>query len=152
MQFQLEVGDWGRDGHNMSASITYEANVSDLGVLSRAHDAGMTMLGFNKGYYYQFVGAGYEDRTLPLNFAAALIAAGILPMYDTFKDLDLDYVEPMRSQVDTYYAEDGSYVFESPEGYANLWMEIAQLGNPDFVFFKTDVPTLHVGGYGLFYT
>jgi hypothetical protein len=55
--------------------------------------------------------------------------------------------------MDTYesaWDDEGSYVVSGQDGFVNLWLEIAHLGDPELVAREFKLNELNIGGYGLF--
>lgn len=164
MKTTLVVGDWSDDGHGKTASFVYEHNLESEKALLDAYKAGSLALGeitIQTGMNYsaqpiepryitktfddimQFVACDYEDSEVPEDIVRALTAKGIVP--NTSWSVEEPYEE-------LYTCEDEAPVVwyvEGPEGFANLWMRIAKLGNPDMTYVSVAPRSLNIGGYGV---
>lgn len=126
----LVVGDWSHDGHNMTEQSTIKCNLEKKD-LEKAYKKGTKVVGFN---LTEEVCADYEDMSMPAEIAEKLKVAGI--------DAN-EYVEH----------EDGeelSFAYNH-EAFTELWLRIAQLGNPDLKYemSSNESPNINIGGYGL---
>lgn len=126
----LVVGDWSRDGHSMSETVTILSNL-DKESVEEAYKLGTLKVGFD---LTEEVCSDYEDMSVPDDVIRKLKAVGINP--DAFIEQDGD-------QWSFHY---------DYEAFARLWLRIAELGNSTLRYETTDdeSPDINVGGYGLF--
>ena len=127
----LEVGDWSRDGHNMSDIFMVEHNAESKEALMEAYKRGCEKIGFD---LKNEVATRYEESFLTLEQYEKLMYAG----------LSLEHV---------YVDNEDSVVYIDPEIYVELWMEIAAKGfDGELTWEVTELSSeaIHAGGYGLF--
>lgn len=156
----LVVGDWSDDGHGKTTHVVIEHNRD----LLAAYNAGSLKLGITRmranwssGRYepedyvtndvMHYVADEYDDNGIPDDIAQALIANGIAP--NTYDEVEDRWLKNM----DTYepsWEGDGSYIVSGQDGFVNLWLEIAHLGDPELVAREFKLNELNIGGYGLF--
>lgn len=155
----LVVGDWSDDGHGKTSNEIYRHNLPSNERLLEAYKAGSLKLNIvrQKAFWepkhtvrdavlddvLDAVADRYEESTIPEDIAQALMANGIEPNGPDYSD----------DKYTELYTRDGDdYTVEGQEGFANLWMRIAKLGNPNLEYSKVANPnTINIGGYGLFW-
>ena len=134
----LTVGDWSRDGHNQFDQFRFRCNKNRKKV-EAAYKTGAQMIGFDLTKYC----TDYEDSHIPTAEIQKLSDAGArLPKWGEENSTNL------MEDLDLYDLRDDSFSVET-ELYAELYMAIAQVGDPDFVWQL--VPTnfeneIHIGG------
>jgi len=126
----LVLGDYSHDGHSRTDTVTIISNLEKKDVV-KAYKKGCEKVGFN---LTDDVCADYEDMAMPAEIAEKLKAAGIDPN---------DFVEVLDENLSFDY---------NGGAFAELWLRIAQLGNPDFKYKVTEdeSPNINIGGYGLY--
>jgi hypothetical protein len=124
----LTAGDWSSDGHGMTTTCLVACNVG-LDELKIAHDIGAGVIGINLSELC----SDSEDDHIPTGLIATLEEHGI----------HLEYEDD--------YPESKDYkLLESPDEFARLYLEIAKLGDPSIHYEVLNLPTVNIGGYGLF--
>lgn len=127
MKIRLIMGDTSDDGHGKTITICYDVNVSSY-ELKQAFIRGTDTLGVD----LEEICSGYGDNIL-----------------------DNEDYEKLSKHIDVESI--GFDIFEDEiniphEAYAELWMRIAQVGDPSIKFellHDTD-DEIDIGGYGLF--
>jgi len=120
MLISLLVGDWGGDGHEKSESFLVESNLS-AEQIEEAYQKGSKILGFD---FREWVGADYGDRELDDAHKASLIKHKCMGKKETYGwDIEL---------------------------HIRIFLNIVKLGNNAFHYMFSQIPTIVVGGYGLF--
>jgi hypothetical protein len=137
----LVVGDWSNDGHSMTETITISSNLKKKDV-EKAYKKGAKKLKLD---VTEDVAADYQDGYIYDDQWKKLAVVG-LTLENVFDDdrLSLDEV--------TDELEDGGRYFSiHPGAFANIWLFVAQQGNPIFRFRvnNDDSPNINIGGYGL---
>lgn len=128
----LTVGDWSGDGHSQSEDILIHSNLTQK-ELEKAFKDGSKKLKFKLEEYCR----SYEDNILPEEVVAALKLHGL--------------TEDMVTDLDVEGGDEDDYWLLGPDGFADIWLFIAKLGNDKFEYeFVEKGATVHVGGYGLF--
>lgn len=129
----LNVGDFYGDGHGRYETIIVDHNLENSNELLAAYKAGTKIVGID---LRRDVLAEYEGRME-------------VEQYDILsKHIDIT----KYATKEEYHEGPEVYLEDGPGGFAQIWMEIAQLGNPEieFEFVKMN-EMLDIGGYGLFY-
>jgi hypothetical protein len=122
---ELVVGDWSNSSHGKTRNFLISSNLPGTKVC-KAYWDGVAILGFNPE---DFV-AAYGNKTLSRAFAIKLIKLGIE---------DSEWSWDANGNVDIY-----------PGLFADIWLFVAKLGNPEFEFEKVEAYTVGIGGCGLF--
>lgn len=128
----LIVGDWSHDGHSMTETITISCNL-DKKETVKAYKKGTKKVGFD---LTDDVCSDYEDMSVDPEVIKKMREAGIR-------------VEDFIKQ----YEDDSSWSFEyDATSFAEVWLQIARLGNPDLEYEINvhDSPNINIGGYGLY--
>ena len=129
MLIKLVVGDWSSDGHGRTTTFMVETGgLVDGDVLKKFYQRGVEAVGLD---ITKFVCADYEDSLLPQWAIRKLMAAG----WDHWE------FDPREHHLD-------------PEQFMEIWLFIAGRGCPDLkvrVLGHDEVPSINLGGYGLFY-
>lgn len=127
----LVMGDWSADGHSQTSTTTILSNLEKADV-EKAYKAGVKK---TKVKFAEEVAADYEDGCISLAIVEKLAPFGF-KISDYSEDEEPD--------------ENGYSLWT--EGYAEIWLWFAKLGNPDFRYETTedDSPNINIGGYGLF--
>ena len=117
----LKLGDWSDDGHGKTEDVFIQCNLT-MEELQAAYKKGSKKVGVNLS---DDVCCEYEDSSIDDETRNELEKAG----------LELPYSEWGIDATD----------------FANLWMAIATIGNPDLKWEhdNLNVPTIDIGGYGL---
>jgi hypothetical protein len=120
----------------MCEEVRVEHNLESRDALNAAYKAGVAILGHD----LQKSCRSYEDSTLDQALVERLQEVGILP-----EDVDTCSHTWLEDEEDEVHVE-------GYEGYANLWLAIAKLGNPtlEFTVIEDQTPSITIGGYGLF--
>lgn len=132
----LTVGDWSHDGHSKTEVVTVRCNI-DKKNLEKAYKNGTKKVGFN---LTENVCADYEDMSVTPEIIKKLKDAGINSE---------DFIENESDEGD----DDNCWSFAyNCEAFADLWMTIAKLGDPDIKYelCEDNDTNINVGGYGLF--
>lgn len=124
----LHMGDSSNDGHEKSAIVTIRSNITKTNV-EAAYAAGVKKTNVD---WSNVVAVEYKDNIVPKNVIKKLAKHGF------FADDELDH-------------DDEGYVAWI-DTYANIWLFIAKLGNPNFKYEIVDDEDcrIDIGGYGLF--
>jgi hypothetical protein len=117
----LEVGDTG-DGHEKSDFINFDVTGVSRSELLRYYKKGCEILGMD----LENQCSDYEERTLSQAFNDALIKCDISTPDENF---DIDF---------------------NTEDFAELYMRIAKLAEPELKWVRVTIDSLHIGGYGFF--
>jgi hypothetical protein len=126
----LVVGDWSKDGHNQSESVTIRTNLK-LQEVQAAYNKGVKKIGFDllKNCCHD-----YEDNVIQPQFVEKLKSSGY--KFDENDDLD---------------DEEGWFV--DTDIWVELYLFFVKTGNPDFEHeIISDNESIKLGGYGLFFT
>ncbi len=125
----LVIGDWSKDGHNQTETVTISSNLSKKDV-EKAFLNGLKKLGFEPGERhhrcYLPIAEDYEDNSLDESVATVLEANGL--------------------NVSELTEDSGLWT----DGYLKIWFFVTKLGNPDFEYEIVDGADINIGGYGLF--
>lgn len=132
----LVIGDWSNDGHCMRETVTVGVNLT-RDELFQAYQDGSKKVGFN---LTDDAAADYEDRTMLRKHWDILVTAGLKS--DDFFTTDWEKEEHANES-------DEPYVTLHVDAFAELWLFIAQLGNPNLKYEKAENPDINIGGYGL---
>ncbi len=123
----LTLGDWSRDGHNISDTVCIESNI-DAKELQKAYRAGVekTNVDLTKD-----IARDYEDGILPEDAFQKLATFGLKDIFD--KGID------DKKQLWT-------------DSFAEVWLFIAKQGNAEFAYSLVNRHTsdIKIGGYGLY--
>ncbi len=130
---ELEMGDWSCDGHCVSKSRNICSNLSVEQIRS-AYTAGEASVGIE---FADVVAEEYEDSSLPTDKLQMLRDKGIA----TWKFEDEEYLEEGEVLEAVQLDEDS---------YSQIYLQITQLGNPEFKFETLQGKAIRIGGYGLF--
>lgn len=117
----LVIGDWSHDGHSKVKEIHCESNLDTI-ELHKAYREGVKLIGFE---FSAKVCIDYEDNS---------ISEQVINLLNSFGgnfNPDLSYLEH--------------------EEYADMWIFIAKLGNPDLKVNIINKKKINIGGYGLFF-
>ncbi len=136
-EFRLVLGDWSDDGHGKCDSFFYRIHWCTE-AMEAAHAKGCATLGFDP--HSKFC-KDYEDSLVPIEEFEKLKAHGVL------NDKDLEEID-----IETDVAADYPGASFHPQAWANLYMAIAALGEPNFTYVQT-IPKnkVRIGGYGFYY-
>jgi hypothetical protein len=133
----LVIGDWSGDGHDKRETIIILSNLNNKDI-NKAYKKGSEKLGFD---FCNDVCRDYEDHEISKDKLDLLIANGLKIKDIAFDDYDLKEFE-----------KDGTLRLWT-EPFAEIYLFIVKLGNPDFEYTflegKSD-PSIHIGGYGLY--
>lgn len=121
----LDLGDWSGDGHGITSSIYIKSSLSKE-ELEIAYREGTKIVGFD---FINEVTEEYEDSTLKLEHQQKLYEKGI-DIWGGEPTEDIEYLETRT--------------------FAEIYLEICKLGISVFNYEIFRLPTLHIGGYGLF--
>lgn len=133
-RMRLVIGDWSMDGHNMTESITVEAN-RKASAVKLAYLKGSKVVGLD---VTADVCRDYEDNTLLAEDLVKLVDAGFTGLGDFV-------LRPEMIFDDTEAVE--------PFDFAQYWLFIARKGDPDLrIKVVEDEEKINIGGYGLFST
>lgn len=128
MLINLSCGDESGDGHDKSQTVTIEIlsnhNINDL---ITAYELGSKKLGFD---FTNEVCEEYEDSKILPEYLDKLLSLGFV------RDKDMD--------------EDYGICELNTEEYLRIYLFIVELGNPDIKTKFYVIPTIYIGGYGLF--
>lgn len=125
MIVELVIGDWSGDGHEKRESVF--VHVTSKEELQDGYAAGCKILGFD---FIKECCEEYEDNHIAEEYLEKLREHGLLEG-ETTEDWDefgVDY-----------------------DQWADIYLGIVKLGNPNFHIKKHTMETLRIGGYGLFY-
>lgn len=128
----LRVGDWGGDGHERTEDILVRVNKPPEDI-ETAYYAGVKVCEVD----IKKLVADYEEWDIPSAELRKLHQHGIL------RDWNFD---------EESLSEDFSLLYEI-DMYAEIYLRIAQLGDPDLKYETVENdenPVLCIGGYGLF--
>ena len=137
----LIVGDASSDGHGQTDSIVVECNLTKTQVEDafktgtnkisfKNKDASNTLYPPISNALHLPICNNFKDQQVSPTFLAAIRAAGLTPS--------------KYFNTSTQYQNIDSYT------YAVLWLDIAKLGNPRLEYKIITLPTIAIGGYGLF--
>jgi hypothetical protein len=73
LQFKIDIGDWSRDGHNMSESFTVEADAADIYEVRQAYAAAAKA---HPRLDPSTLCSEYEESTIPLDIYKELTKLG----------------------------------------------------------------------------
>lgn len=130
---ELSVGDWSRDGHNISESLFIMSNLTGK-QMEKAYKKGVKVCGLD---VEASVAAEYEDSVLREEDFEKLKAAGF--PFEAKWEMDL------RKTFEEIYLDE--------DMFCDLYLFVVKLGDPKFEheYIKTDYNNIvRVGGYGLF--
>ena len=135
----LLVGDPYADGHGRTERKIVKSSL-DVGELQQAYTAGVGIVGFDLD---KQVATGYDDYTIAAELVEKLEAQG----FDRF--------EQLRSGIHEWDAEPSSDDESgdwnlSIDAYVDLYLFIVKLGRPDAKLELLQLPSVALGGYGLF--
>lgn len=157
MQTLLILGDWSNDGHGRTEVVTVDHNLSSHSALNGAHTMGCKILGHN---FANVVARAYECPYIPEEVLEALIEHKILmevPEEEKTQSFEKgNRYWRLTGVVDSYCdwlsEYDDNFVIDS-DLYAELWLRIAQLGEPSLTYTRVgsgDSNRITIGGYGLY--
>lgn len=129
----LRVGDWSGDGHERTEDILVRVNKSSVDI-ETAYYKGVKVCEVD----VKSLVADFEEWDIPSAELRKLHRNGIL------RDWNFDDEESL--------SEDFSLLYEI-DMYVEIYLRIAQLGDPDLKYETVDTdenPVLYIGGYGLF--
>lgn len=115
-------------------SFMIESNLS-ASEIEEAYEKAKEKLGFD---WISDICAGDYDRRLPLEKFQKLFTLGVI------KDNESDYWERCR---------DKDYYIESPLIFADLYLKIIKLGNPNFEYKylnNSELESIEIGGHGFY--
>lgn len=147
MRIELVVGDWSSDGHGQTHSVWFEVTSSDKdgdvteNELRDAFIEGCAILDQEPndpsfGEPSLPFCESYEDSIVPASFVVKLASHGV-DVYDFFDGLD---------------RADACPSIAGPDAWAQLWMAVAKIGNPNLDIVQcANKNSIRIGGYGLFY-
>lgn len=133
----LIVGDWGGDGHDKTEDYIYNINISYAELIA-AYESGVAIIGYDLKDYCN----DYEDREIPIELLQSV--------YNKLKELPVGEAWEIINDIVTlseYFDKISVYHSE----YAELYLAIAKIGNPDLTYQQVTGTTISIGGYGLFY-
>lgn len=121
----LVVGDWSHDGHERTDQISIVSNLNAKQI-EEAYKLGTQIMNFD---FQKTVCTDYEDNFLDEEDSAILKSFGI-----------------------NQHDEECQGCYLNSEIFAEIWMQIAKLGNPllEYKFVSSKANTINIGGYGLF--
>lgn len=126
----IVIGDWSHDGHSQTDETMYQMNVSAEG-LKTAFDAGTKIVGFDLTKECR----DYEDCILSKD------ACG--KVKEHFQDSDIaTWIIENEANEEDFYVE--------TEMFAEIYLLIAELGNPELTYSLVNCEDVRIGGYGLF--
>jgi len=138
----LQVGDYYDDGHGKYDSIIISSNYSQDTILTNFEKA-RKKLKFNIKDYCQ----DYEDGKIPLDILKKTFGKELINnlLNDTQNDMD--------AYIDGDYDEDdeGAVLNCSPVFFAQLYLETIKKFDSMFEYQILDIPSIDIGGYGLFH-
>lgn len=147
----LIVGDWSDDGHGKTSTIIIEHNMPTLELLQRAYKEGCIKLNIR--------GVAYDYEAKPPAFRDIILKDVMANQANDYENSSIsrELVEALAANgivysdhEDSFWIDrEGSY-FEGPEGFARVWMQIAELGRPGLKWFIVENAHINIGGYGLF--
>jgi len=126
---KINYGDCSGNGHRIADSSLIRSNKT-IADLNKAYQKGSNIIGFD---FKDTVAREYEDNDLPYEEAKIL------------QDFDFDLT------VLDSYNEDLDDITLMWEEYLDLYLQICQLGDPDFLYEYTRISEIDIGGYGLFW-
>jgi len=125
----LVIGDWSGDGHCQTETIQVESSLNK-NELQVAYEAAAKK---TKVRLVEAVVSDYEDNMISETDFKKLQKAGIVMDEIFFKD------------------EEGNWDYSlDATSFAMLYLEMIKIVNPAFKYAFPDVPTIRIGGYGLF--
>ena len=132
---RLVVGDWSGDGHEKTQDIWILSNRTEKQI-QKAYKAGTKQVGFDLS---ETVCRNYEDCYISKEKLKTLASLGMV----------------LRSHDGTPYEleqDEDRFVMEA-ETFADMYLFIASLGDPDLKYQYDYTPDNHIniGGYGLFH-
>lgn len=130
----LVVGDPSGDGHRETDTFTIKTNLSKQ-ELTKAYEKGSKLLGFD---FKEHICCEYEDSILPEEELNILLGKDLI-----LKDIVDDYFLQK-------YKNSGILNLDS-DSYTNIFLFIVKLGNSEFEYTYEKLPTIDIGGYGLFF-
>lgn len=129
----LVIGDWSGDGHAKTTTVTILSTHS-RSALDEAYKLGVKVTGVDLSAE---VAHEYEDNVIATEILEKLEAHGL----DKKKVLD-----------DDGFGNDEIGYGLWPDSFADIWLFIAKVGDPDFRYKRTQKPAgIRIGGYGLYY-
>lgn len=138
MLMYLVVGDWSDDGHGKTEKFLIESN-KPIQEVRAAYNKGCKIAGFD---LTESACINYLDNTIPPDILKKLY--GVLP----------DFVKTWLFCADTFNADlhlSVPYDIECAEFFADIWIQIAQLGDGDLhLEYHHEVESINIGGYGVF--
>ena len=158
MKEQVEVGDWSRDGHNMSDKYIIEVpeGIDSTGAYALA----CRELGFSMDQYCR----AYEDSKFPAENLEKIIGAAkqynVPLVFDEYSELGYAIEEGDMSESSD---EAGAYVYLCADDFFALWLAMLNIGivvtrgpNATGLLAHEVKPTKqdkvhHIGGYGLYF-
>jgi hypothetical protein len=138
MKYEIEliVGDWSCDGHEKSENFIVRCSLSK-NQLEKAYKAAVKRIGLDPS---EDLARDYEDHKFPREYFDKLVAAGIMITSD---DFDHDGADD---------ADDTTCDFRfGTDTFVDLYMKVAQSENSQLTYEHVTPPSIHIGGYGLFY-
>lgn len=129
----LVVGDWSRDGHEKTDTISIESNLSPKDI-EKAYKKGTKKIGVDLS---KTIVADYECNVMSSADVAKFVAAGF----------------DLQEFLGAYYEinEDGSLELGVDE-FVDLYLFVVKTGNADFISKRIEpYSNINIGGYGLYY-
>lgn len=126
----LVVGDWSNDGHGQTSEHSFDVNVGDRLELQDLHVCGSMILGLKLTDECE----DYEDSILSSAFINAL--KNHIPL------------EELQQILENTNLDDDVWIHS--EIFANLYMRIAKIANPNLEYTSVKSPSINIGGYGVF--
>lgn len=129
-QITLTLGDWSCDGHGRAEKHTIKSNIPKP-ELETAYAEGVKRTGVD---LTKSIAREFDNNLFPQVAIDKLSLFGFDPndflMFDDYDGVEHWYIDS--------------------EGFVDLWLFIAKIGNPDleYILYKTD--NINIGGYGLF--
>lgn len=121
----LLLGDWSGDGHSITETVTIECN-RNVETLKMAYERGVELTGIN---LTKDICSDYEDNKVSSEIIETLKVFGMVDLPDTY--------------------DEDSYSFWT-DTYANTWLFIAKVGDPELEFKIVKNQSINIGGYGLY--
>lgn len=134
----LVLGDWSKDGHNISHNEYIKSNFS-IEEIEKAYKIGAVRLNVD---LTEDIAAGYDENSLPFEELKKFIDAGFLEKYDGFSKDDL---KSIKNKTDIEYLDSDLFI--------ELYLFTILCGNDKFkykILNASENTSINIGGYGLF--
>jgi hypothetical protein len=127
MIFEVNIGDWSKDGHNQSKRFLFQTSATREEI-KKAYDKGVKILGVDITKYC----SDYEDSSLPTE------------QYDTYIESGWGGLE------DGFETDEDVHLYITD--YLSLWLHTIKIGCDTISIEEINSETsFNIGGYGLFY-